>query len=530
MKYLSVVLPVLVTASLLFAQVNQKPLSVAQSCGRARRLLIEGKYQQALKTSEQALRLNPRSAEAKDLAGQAEFALGNLVAAQRDLQSSLKLEPALSDAHQALGIIFLRRRLFRKAQHEFESVLSVRPDDFFSRYSLGVSLLLQNQPTRALEEFRKAHQLNESSRSVLLAMLKAYMKLNRKTMASATLAELDRHLRGHETERMQLVEFLISQNAYDLSIEELERLRADYPNSFDLTYDLALAYYRAGRETKAAALLRKLLTTKDNPELEDLLGDVEERAGKEDAAVDAFHRATELAPKNEDYRYDFAQALENYGNLAEAQQVFATGIRDSPNTLKMWLGLGGVYYLAGRYRKAAQVFLHAAQIAPRAAEVYVLLGLAYNAAGSLQKSIAEQFSKYLASSPSDATANYYYGKILLEKSEKRNGTNLKLARQYLEEAVKLDPQLAEAHTELGVLFNRERQFNIARKELELSIHLDPASTKAYYILAQVDRKLGLRVQAQDAIQKFEKLKATQKKDENKEAIKEFLTPRAGKAQ
>ncbi len=497
-------------------------MSVAGSCRRAQQFLVHGKYQQALDVSKQALRLDPQSAEANDLAGQAELAIGNLNASQRYLERSLKLQPERIDAHRALGIVLLRKKLYGKAQHEFERVLSSRPNDFTSRYSMGVSLLLQNRPARALKEFFKARQLNSSSIVLLTSMLEAYLKLNQETEASSTLAELDRRLSDHDADRMRLAAFLVSQKFYDLSVEEFERLKEDHPNSLDLSYDLALAYHKAGRQADAAALLRKVLSQREDPELENLLGDVEQKAGKQDAAVAAFKRAMELAPKDEDYRYDYAQSLENSGELDEALQVFAAGINDNPQAVKLWLGLGGSYYLAGRYDKAVQVLLHASQIAPRAPEPYVLLGVAYDAAGPLQKTIAEQFSRYLANNPRDASAHYYYGKILLEKNSQGVGTSLRMAYQHLEEAVKLDPRLAEAHIELGILLNREGQEQAARKELELAVSLDPRSNKAYYTLAQVYRKLGQHVQAQEALQKFEQLKANQNQNQDQQAVKDFL--------
>ena len=488
----------------------------------ARELLTEGKYDEARKAAEQALRFNPVSPEAESLAGQAELALDHTDQAQRHLERALALQPSAVDARRALGKVFLRRGLFNKAQVEFEDILSSQPGDFFSRYSLGICFVRQRRLAEALREFQEAYRVNSSDPALLLALLDTYIGLHEIRQASATLAELNGRLTNQPGQRMQIAALLVKESAYSLAAEEFERLTAANPDSDELKYDLALAYYRAGEETQASMVLKNMLAADDDAELEDLLGDVEERAQNHAAALVAFRRAMQLGPQNEEYRFDYAQCLENQWDLAAAADVFQAGVLDFPSSAKMWLGLGATYYLAGRYSQAAQSLLKAARIAPGAPEVYRLLGLAYEAAGPFQKRIADRFSRYLISNPPDAPAHYYYAKILIERNQQAEAQSLTEARRELEQAIKLDPNLAEAHGELGVLLSMQGQFHAACGQLQRAVRLDPESSAAYYELSRTYRKLGENGHAQDALREFQRLKATQRRKLDQDAVRSFL--------
>jgi tetratricopeptide (TPR) repeat protein len=519
----TVILVLMLTFSPLRARALPRSISVAESdCRMAREFLKRGNYEEACKTAEQAVRSNPLSADAESLAGQAELGLGHLDAAQEHLERALALQPAAIDARRVLGEVFLKQGRFNKARFEFQRVLASRPDDFFSRYSLGMSFALEHRLPQALIEFQQAYRLDSSNPALLVALLDAYIRLNQKSQASIILATLDRRLTNQLDQRMQIAALLVKENAYELAAEEFERLRAVNPDSDELNYDLALAYYRAGKEAQASALLRSLLARKDDPELEDLLGDVEERADNHAAAADAFRRAVQLAPENGEFRFDYAQCLEAQWDLAAAAKVFETGTLDFPSSAKMWLGLGATYYLAGRYEEAAQTLLQAARVSPDAPEVYRLLGPAYEAAGPFQQAIADSFSHYLSRDPPDAMAHYYYGKILIERNRSGESHIVTSARREIEEALRLDPNLAEAHTELGVLFGVQGQLRAARGELQRAVQLDPESSTAYYELARIYNKLGEPSQAQQALRTFEHLKATQKRNLDQDAARSFL--------
>jgi tetratricopeptide (TPR) repeat protein len=161
-------------------------------------------------------------------------------------------------------------------------------------------------------------------------------------------------------------------------------------------------------------------------------------------------------------------------------------------------------------------------MAPQDPQVYYLLGRAYDAAGLLQDVIAQRFAGYVATQPQDAWAEYFYGRILAARGQQSSREDLAEAQQHLERAIVLDGRLAEAHAELGSVLARRNQLGAARRELERAVQLDPESSAAFYKLAEVYRKLGKMEQAQEAVETFQKLKAKERADKDREAIQGFL--------
>jgi len=272
--------------------------SAAEYCRQAQEFLTRGKYQQAREAAQRALQLDSRSAEAESVMGIADFALGDLDVAQKHLQRALELQPGSVAARRTLGATYLKQKRLKDARHEFELVLASHPDDFVSLYSLGLALLLDDQPSAALKYFEKAYGLKPGDPTSLIGMFEAHLKLKQDAQARATLNELDKHLEPRDPRRLQLAALLIEQGSYGLAIPEFERLRALNPDSYDLNYNLALAYHRVGKEVQASALLESLLGRGENAELENLLGEVEQTRGNHTRALAALRRAAELEPQD----------------------------------------------------------------------------------------------------------------------------------------------------------------------------------------------------------------------------------------
>jgi tetratricopeptide (TPR) repeat protein len=489
-----------------YLQVIQNAPTIGELCREARRQLNEGKYEEAREAANKALNMNARSAEAQSLLGQSEFGLGNLTAAEHHLTVALSFDASLTEAHRALGATFLQEQRFRFAEAQFQTVLQSNPNDIASLYGLGFSLLVRNKPSQALNPLLKANRLDPSSSGILTALLEVYLKLERSSQAGPILEELNRQIANDYSQQMQLAKVLVREGAFDLAITQFERLLKMRPASYELNYDLALAYHRAGRDDRAATQIHRMLSQHDNAELQNLLGEVEEKRHNYPQALAAYKKATELQPKSEEYQLDYATELALHWNPSDALGAFLAGVKAFPNSATLWMGLGGCYYLLGKYRQAAETLLHTSQLAPDNGNVYALLGLAYDAAGSLQSDVAKRFEDYLKARPDDARAHYFYGKILLGQSKEKSEKDFSRAKQEFVKAIALDPSLPQARLELGELLRMQGDLPAARAQLEAAVELDPESSDAYYQLMGIYRKLGEQRKADLALQKFRKLK------------------------
>jgi tetratricopeptide (TPR) repeat protein len=496
--------------------------SLTDCTRQAQQLLSQERFLDARDAARCAVELDSHSAEARCLVGMAEFGLGNSTEAEKELQRALELNPNLVAAHRALGELYLSQKRLTDACHHFEFALASYPEDFESLRGLGLTLLLRHQPGLAETKFEKALRIKPYESSLLAGLLQSQIELKQQIQAGVTLTTLDSQLEKQAPRRMELASMLVEQGAYELAVQQFRRLLKDQPDSYELTYDLALAYSRAGDNDQAAALITTLLEHKQRGELQNLLGEVEQSRGNRSASVAAFRHAAELDPENEDYRYDYGESLVYASLLNEAAKVFRGATHDFPSSVRMWLGWGAADYLSGDYSDAAQTFLHAADLAPQDPRVYYLMGRAFDAAGPLQNTITQRLADYLANKPADAWAEYFFGRILALHAEQSSPRVLAQARSHLERAISLNPRLAEAHVELGGVLELERQLAEAKQELEKAVQLDPKSSTAFYKLAGLYRKTGEQDRARQALKQFQELRAKERADQDREALRAFL--------
>jgi tetratricopeptide (TPR) repeat protein len=80
----------------------------------------------------------------------------------------------------------------------------------------------------------------------------------------------------------------------------------------------------------------------------------------------------------------------------------------------------------------------------------------------------------------------------------------------LRRAVALDPKLAKGFLELGILLSDERRYREAIQELRQAIRLEPQMAQAHYRLSQGYQRTGQNELAAKELEIFEQLKGDQR--------------------
>ena len=98
----------------------------------------------------------------------------------------------------------------------------------------------------------------------------------------------------------------------------------------------------------------------------------------------------------------------------------------------------------------------------------------------------------------------------------RNSRDLQEAQRASAHALKLDPNLAEAHVAIGQALAIQRRFEDAAAEFEKAIELDPTSFDAYYFYARSSFEAG---NLEKAVQLFEKAHRSRPEDYQATALR-----------
>ena len=306
--------------------------------------------------------------------------------------------------------------------------------------------------------------------------------------------------------RHRLAGFYLQQGKVPAAIPHLQRAQQIDPSQYAVGYDLAVALIEINRLDEARAQIRRLMKLKDAGEVQNLLGDLEERAGNLVAAGEAYQRAAHL-DASEEHLFDWGNSLLQLRAPEPAGQVFAAGIKRHPKSSRLHVGLGISLYSRGEYKDAVQSFCNAVDLAPSDPRAYQFLGEVYGVAPELGGEISARLGKFVAAHPKNALAHFHYAMSLWKGGEAPDGDEFREIERLLKRAVVLDPRMTMAVFELGVLLAEQQRSAEAIEYLRRAIELQPSLAQAHYRLGQLYQRTGRPDLAEKELAIFRGLKA-----------------------
>ena len=486
---------------------------------RARVALESGDLTTARLAATNALSADPKTADAEVVLGLVDTAENHLSAAAEHFGRAVSLQPNNYRAHAYLGSTYLRQEKVVEARKSFEKVLSLNPDNAAAHYNLGVISLIGRNSSAALPHFAAVVKANASDTAGLIGLLECQLDLKQTAAADESARKLGALLPSTSPALLQIGTTLADVGDYPSALAMFRKFVAGNPDSFDGHYNLALAMLRTGAFDDAAVELEAILGRIPKAEAYNLLGDVEEKRGHADKALRAFEQAAQMDPRNEDFTIDYGSALINAGDLNRAVPVFAQAAGNWPHSVRSRLGLASAYYLAGKHEECARVLLEGIAVQPNATPLYDLLGKTFEAVPPLQPDIKGVFEKYVATHPNDAVACAHLGTMLYLTSAAEGVGRFARAKEQLRRAIAVNPRLAEAHLQLGIVAQAEGDLPQALASYQRAAALAPTLSAARYRLGSVYRKLGNSEKAKAELDQFRKLKASEAQQEREQMIR-----------
>jgi len=159
-----------------------------------------------------------------------------------------------------------------------------------------------------------------------------------------------------------------------------------------------------------------------------------------------------------------------------------------------------------------KLLCEAADLDPADSRPYLFLGEMYGVSVEMANEITKRMAQFVIYHPENAKAHYYYA-VNLWKGHRDGGqpVDFDLIEKSLERAVALDPTLAEAHFELGVLYSEQQRYSEAINALRRAVSLQPDHLKAHYRLAQLYQRTGQQALAARELEIHQSLKAREAK-------------------
>jgi tetratricopeptide (TPR) repeat protein len=439
-----------------------------------------------------------------------------------DFQAGYEWALALREAKQAAAA----KKVLNQLSAPQDSELAVK------YYSLaGVVAEDLNDAPAASESYRRAFALNPNSYEIYLALVRTTLSAG-STPPQRALPSPPQHLSAEQNLAVGLL--FVSHGLYEEAIPRFEETVRQDPSSEAAILNLAQAYSNAGQSSAAMDLIRRTLERQPSAELYHVLANLDEESGQYVEAAQSYQHAVELDPTNEQYYFDLGMEYLAHFTFGPALEVYRVGTQKFPDSSRQYLGLAYSHYAVREYKEAADAFTTALEIDPGSPTVFQ----AWNTVLSFLapqdwEALLPRLSRLAAEHSQSAELAFSYGAALFH-SELAKGEKAALDRPqtFLEKAVRLRPNFAAAHLELGSLYAARKQNQKAVDQYLEAIRDDPKSDVAHYRLGQVYRQMNKLELATQELARYQEL-AHLHEDElkrSRSAIQQFVLSPPAKAQ
>ncbi len=184
-----------------------------------------------------------------------------------------------------------------------------------------------------------------------------------------------------------------------------------------------------------------------------------------DEAIDVYRKLARDAPQNVENLTVLSEKLTEAGKYDEAVGYWENLLKLSPNS-SSYQSLSNCYYKLGEYEKAEDVLLKGLELNPKDTEIFNDLGVVAMARWDLEGAM-NYFQKGLKSNPDSPDILLNLALICYQVGLYEEAAGL------LERYSGLETPRADVHLCLGdCYFNLERK-DLAKKEFEKALSLDP---------------------------------------------------------
>ena len=380
--------------------------------------------------------------------GQRYFDKGQYREAAIQFENAIQVDSRFADAHYKLALTALKLQQWPSAYQELATTIQIQPDQYAAHLDLANLLILGRQFNDAKEHLDLLAQKEPNNPDVFIARANYYAATNNTTAALADM-----------------------QKALQLD-----------PSRSDSYLNLAL---------------------------------LQTHGQQWDAAEANFKKAIELSPKSTNALISLGNFYQTRGRFPEAEQLFRRSIGTAADDPNPRLSLAGLYMAENKFGQAEEFLRQARKDFPNNSVGYRMLGDFYFANNQLDKATTEYAALYqdhskdmvvkknyiqllilkdrlddarklngeiVKAKPDDPDAQIYKGEIEIRSGKASDAVNT------LQAVLKTDPDnpaASVAHYQLGLAFDQLGNTNRAEAEWRDAVRLRPDIVEAHRALAGV---------------------------------------------
>jgi tetratricopeptide (TPR) repeat protein len=220
----------------------------------------------------------------------------------------------------------------------------------------------------------------------LYLLAEANLKLGKTDEARKTIAQLDEISAADYRTQTGVGVLLARFRLYDDAIQHFQAALKANPDSDDVKYDLADAYFRKGSYAEALEAAEKVSAAgQQDDSFLSLLGDIQVHLGETARAAEIFQDAIRRNPDRDQTYLSLTLVQLRQGDLKGAEETLQKGLSRMPGSGKLLWGSGLVSALEGKTPQAGEHFEKAVDLLPEWIGSYSTLGVFYFQTGQIEK-------------------------------------------------------------------------------------------------------------------------------------------------
>lgn len=415
-----------------------------------------GRAEDAVRMADRLSEVAPTDPRPLTLKGVALAQLEQAEDALDAYESALVLAPDYLPALQGAAELDMRLGRAHAGDH-LRRIVRLQPDNPTAHAMLGVVAYGARDCERALEHFARAEVV----------------------------------VLGDAAALRQRAECRFALGRFDQAAEDFGRLVAGQRPDPAMRYNLGLALYEAGRPEKAIAELLLAVEAVDPPDIDtlSLLADAQHAALDPPGALATLQAAIRSHPRSERLYLQLAELCIEHGAYDLGVEIVEVGAKNIPGSHRIQTMRGILLAELGRYDEAETAFWAAAKADTDTQSAAVGLSLTLQKTGRMDESL-EILKQRVAASPDDAVARFFYAQALIKQGVEPGAPDFQEALEGLLLAAERLSGEASPRVELGKLYLRAKQPELAIAVLKEAAQLAPDDRQATYNLMIALRRVG----------------------------------------
>jgi len=310
-----------------------------------RTCMMNNHYQEAIRTLNTLLRVDEDAFEGYFLRGIAKYNLDDLIGAEADFSTAIRLNPVYTQAYTYRAITRSRLGNYDDALQDFKEAIELRPDLPGPYYSRGVTRLLNQQFELAIADFDKFIRQENKVADAFICRGLSYLHLKDTVQAYENFDRAIRTNREDPNGYNRRGGLYMQQKRYEEAEADFNRaIRCD--STYLLSYfNRALLYSDTNRPMPALADFDKVIQLDSTNSLTYFnRAMLRSQIGDYNRALEDYDKVERYSPNNVLVYYNRAGVHAQLGNIEQA-------VQDYTSAIKLYPDFANAYIYRGRLRE-----------------------------------------------------------------------------------------------------------------------------------------------------------------------------------